>query len=468
MSNMYNWNVAELASACNGKIVKNYEKPLAGFSIDNRKIVNGNVFIAIKGENHDGHKFCNTAVASGASAIIVSTLPEKLEEINASVIYVEDTVKALQQIANYYRHSLKNTKFLAVTGSNGKTTTRSMIYHIISKYHKCQMTEGNFNNHIGLPLTILGIEPDCEYAILEMGMNHKGEITELCKIAEPDAVAINGIGPAHIGILGSMENIARAKAEIIESLKSESKIAIYPAYTDFTEIFKEAGKNCKTYSFGFDIENDFTIHKKELSDGINFSIEHCGKECDCKLNLDGEHNILNASAAISLCVALNCCSLNDACSSLADYKPVGARLEKIQRNGIDIYIDCYNANPASMTEAIKTLEKCKSPRIAVLGDMRELGDFSEKYHRQLGEQVAKAGIELLLCVGEETKYTISEAKKYGMNEQNAIKLNSDDETAELLKDNLKKDTTVLFKASRGIHLEKIIQKLWKDVKLDLH
>ena len=242
MCELYKWQPAELAKACEGKLVKNLNIEIQGFCIDNRKTKSGNAFVAIKGENHDGHKFCNTAVASGASAIIVSTLPEKLEEINASVIYVEDTIKALQQIANYYRHLLTNTKFLAVTGSNGKTTTRSMIYHIVSKFHKCHMTEGNFNNHIGLPLTILSIEPDCEYAILEMGMNHKGEIAELCKIAEPDAVVINSIGPAHIGILGSLENIARAKAEIIESLKSENKIAVYPAYTEFTEIFKEAGK----------------------------------------------------------------------------------------------------------------------------------------------------------------------------------------------------------------------------------
>ena len=156
------WTAKELATACSGKLVKETNKQLSGFAIDNRKVESGNVFVAIKGETHDGHKFCEAAIKAGASAIIVSSLHENILNENVSVIQVDDTLKALQKTANYYRHSLTDTKFLAVTGSNGKTTTRSMVFHILSKKYKCHMTEGNFNNHIGLPLTILSIDSDCE------------------------------------------------------------------------------------------------------------------------------------------------------------------------------------------------------------------------------------------------------------------------------------------------------------------
>lgn len=464
------WQVKEFADAVSGKIIKDNGKNISGFSIDSRKIIPGCMYIAIKGENHNGHKFCEPAAKSGASALLVSELSFDYEKSDISVILVEDTVLAMQKAANYYRNSLKNTVFIGVTGSNGKTTTRSMIHHLLSEDSLCSMTKGNFNNHIGLPLTLLETNPNSDYAIIEMGMNHRNEITELCKIANPDVAVISNVGPAHIGILGSLENIAKAKSEIIEGLKATESIAVFPSDTEFTHIFEQAGKKCKLVSFG---ESDSSVFKitdiASSADNTKFTLSWQGKKYECLLNVPGRHNAFNALAALALCASIAPQKIEKFIKRLESYEPVSARMEKINKDGITIILDCYNANPASMKEALRYLSDCSSDlKIAVIGDMRELGEVSEKYHRVLGKQASDASLDYLLCMGDDIKYTVEEAHKNGMPANRAIKLNSETETAELLRGKLQKGSTVLFKASRGMHFEKIVQQIWPDLGKNLH
>lgn len=459
------WTAKRLASACNGVLLRDSSIAVAGFSIDSRTIKPGNVFVAFKGENQDGHKYAAAAARAGASVLLISDELELTTLDSAAVIKVDDTLVALQAIAGEYR-SMLSSVFVAVTGSNGKTTTRSMVYHLLSEAHRCSATSGNFNNHIGLPLTVLRIDEDSEYSILEMGMNHQGEIRTLCKIAYPDAAVISNIGPAHIGILGSLENIARAKAEILELLQPE-QIAVVPGDTGFTDLFR-ASTRARLFTFGENPGNDYRLENLQMyTDSVAFEFVTPVGIKKCLLNLAGRHNAFNAAAALAACHLLGV-DLDVAIQRIASFAPVGARMEKVVIDGINILLDCYNANPASMEEALRYLAICPPQRIAVLGDMRELGEMSEELHRNLGCQAAAANPELLLCVGDDAAHIASAAREKGMPESSVISLNSNDKAAELLKERLRKGSTVLFKASRGMHFEKIVQQLWPDLGKDLH
>ncbi len=464
------WTVIELASAVKGAVLKDNGRKITGFAIDNRKVVLNNIFVAIKGENHDGHSFVLSAIEAGATAVLVSKDLKELENTEVSVIKVEDTLLALQMAAKYYRKALSNTRFLAITGSNGKTTTRAMVHHILSQRFKCSSTSGNLNNHIGMPLTILDVEADSQYAIIEMGMNHRGEIAQLCEICEPNGALINNIGPAHIGILGSMENIALAKAEVLASLK-EGQAGIFPKDTKHTKIFKEAGKNSQLISFGEDLDSDFRLSDIKATDArVDFVFESkkTGDKHRCTLNVQGRHNAYNGAAALALCCTLEPKHFEEFVESMASYKPVEARMELIVKGKTSIILDCYNANPASMEAALIYLDENTGGRkVAVIGDMRELGDLSEFYHRKLGRQVAESNIDLVLCLGDDVDYTVEEAVARGAAPDRIIKLNSEEETADLLKEELQQETVVLFKASRGLHLEKVVQRVWPDIEKSL-
>ena len=449
-----------LAEKCSGRVVKPASVDITGISIDTRTLKPGNLYVALKGETHDGHTFVGAAVKAGAAAILVSSLPETDIPAETGVIQVADTLAALQAIAAARRNELRSF-FIGVTGSNGKTTTRSMVHHILSEGNICSATTGNLNNHIGLPLTIMAIAEDSQYSILEMGMNHSGEIRDLCRIARPDAALISNIGPAHIGILGSLENIARAKAEILEQLDA-GKTAVVPGDTDFTDIFRAAGR-ANLITFGEKPENDYRISDLQMqADSIAFKLQTRSGQTvpsePCR-----PPQCFNATAALTLCHQLGC-DLDRAIARIATFAPVGARMERVQIDGLTVLLDCYNANPGSMQEALRYLAICSSPRIAVLGDMRELGELSESLHRQLGIQAAEAAPDLLICVVSDAAHIASAARDKGLAETRVISLNSGDAAAELLRERLQKGSTVLFKASRGMHFEKIVQKLWPQLE----
>ncbi len=460
----FNWSLAKILEATQGDLLSDSSPLITGFSTDTRTIEKNNVFIALTGDNFDGHKFIETAVQKKSSVLILSSAPQKLPE-NTSVILVKDTLKALQDVAGYYRDQHSAT-FIGVTGSNGKTTTKEMLLHIFSKKLKTFATKGNLNNHIGLPLTILSTPFDTEIAIIEMGMNHLGEIKRLCEIAKPQISIITNIGPAHIGILGNLENIAKAKSEILEKLPENGK-AIIPADSEFCNFLKQTSQ-AKTITVGFTAESDFKLSnvKMDLS-GINFSINTEDKNFSCQLSVLGKHNALNASIAIATASATNF-DPAEAAEHLSSFKQVQARMEAHEKDGINVLVDCYNANSSSMKEALNFLGICPKRKIAVLGDMRELGDKSEELHREIGKAVSENKIDLLITVGNEAKFIAKEAILNKMSETNVISLNSNAQAAEYLVGKLKKSDTILFKASRGMHFEQIIQSIWPDLGKELH
>lgn len=460
-----NYTAKQIAEICNGELIKNNDIPIKKVCIDSRKVEKGDLFVALIGENHDAHKFIPSVIQNGAAALLVSS--DNIGEVgDAAVIKVSDTLVALQLLAKAKRKDLKSY-FVAVTGSNGKTTTRSMITHILSGFDKCSTTTGNLNNHIGLPLTILGIDSDSKYSVLEMGMNHPGEIRALVNIATPDAAVISNVGPAHIGILGSLENIAKAKSEILEQLKPGSP-AVLPGDSEYIDLLKKVASNANFSTFGEKEGNDYRITNLNMkTESIDFILETPVGNKKVELNLAGHHNAFNAAAALTLCHKIGC-DLDKSIERLKSFVPVGARMERVNRDGVEILLDCYNANPASMQEALRYLSICNGHKIAVLGDMRELGSMSDELHRKLGQQAAVSGLDLLVCVGEAVKNTVDAAIDNGMNPNSVILVNSCEDTADLLKGQMKKGVTVLFKASRGLHFEKIVHALWPDLKMDLH
>ncbi|KAF1082833.1 MAG: UDP-N-acetylmuramoyl-tripeptide--D-alanyl-D-alanine ligase [Candidatus Rifleibacterium amylolyticum] len=461
-----NWTARQIALACEGELLHDSSQPISGFSIDTRTIQAGNLFVALKGENQDGHLYAAKAADAGAAALLISdtTAVTGLAD-KAAVIKVADTLAGLQKIAQNRRSQLQS-KVIGVTGSNGKTTTRAMLQHLLTSVATCSATSGNLNNHIGLPLTILGLDKSADYAVLEMGMNHQGEIRDLCRIARPDAALISNIGPAHIGILGSLKNIALAKAEILENL-SENQTAVVPGDTEFSELLRQATR-ARLYYFGEGENNDYRISDLQMSvEGVSFSLTAPECHCNCRLQLAGRHNAFNAAAALALFHQLGH-DLQKGCQLLESFAPVGARMERVEIDGINILLDCYNANPGSMSEALRFLTVCPAPRIAVLGDMRELGDMSVSMHRQLGVQAAESSPELLVCVGADAAHIAAAARENGMAETSVIALSTNAEAAEILKDKLIKGSTVLFKASRGMHFETIVRSLWPGLGKDLH
>jgi UDP-N-acetylmuramoyl-tripeptide--D-alanyl-D-alanine ligase len=467
------WTAIELANAVGGTLLRDNGIKIEGFAIDNRRVSLNNIFVAIKGENHDGHAFAAKAVEAGACALLVSCELDALkglEDAAISVIKVEDTIVALQKAATYYRSTLNKTRFIAVTGSNGKTTTRAMIHHILSQKFKCCVTSGNLNNHIGMPLTILEVENDSDYAIIEMGMNHTGEIAELCRICAPDAAVINSLGPAHIGILGNMENIARAKAEILAGLEKGS-LGIFPKDTEFTEIFEEAGCESRLRTFGESEDSDFCLADIcTMEARVEFTFEEVitQRQGRVVLPVQGRHNAYNAAAALAVCCSLEGQFFHEFVDALGTYRAVEARMELVKKGDVSVVLDCYNANPASMAAALDYMAASQvGRRLAVLGDMRELGALSEFYHRQLGRQVAAAGLDLVLCLGAEMGYAVDEAVAQGLGAEKIIKLSSEAETADLLKEELHGEAIVLFKASRGMRLERVVQRVWPDIEKSL-
>lgn len=455
----------QIAKICSGKLTCSRESQITGISTDTRTIKPGDLFVALKGHNFDGHNFIDKAINAGAAAIIYSDDTElHTQECQSSMIRVKDCLAALQQLATFYR-SKSHAFFIGVTGSNGKTTTREMLYYLLSNEANCHSTKGNLNNHIGLPLTLLGTDPEAKFAVIEMGMNHAGEIRHLCQIAKPDAALISNIGPAHIGILKSLTNIAKAKAEVLEQLQAH-QFAVIPGDTEFTELFHQS-TSARLFTFGTKPHNTYRITDiRESTDSVAFSLSFNEQSHHCLLALSGAHNAFNAVAALAVYNQLGH-DLEKGIKRLSQFKPVSARMEKHSIDGINIIVDCYNANPGSMLVALQHLHICPPGRVAVLGDMRELGELSIEMHKNIGTEAAKLGIELLVCVGADATHMASAAIASGMHEDSVIALSSNDEAAELLSKRLKKGSTILFKASRGMHFETILRKLWPGMAKDL-
>ena len=447
-------DLKEIVKACNGEVLQgDINIEVEKFSIDTRNLEQGSIYIAIKGETTDGHNYISNAFENGAIGVITEVFEEDFPK-GKIIIKVKDSLKALQDIAKYKR-DLFDIPVVAVTGSVGKTSTKEMITSVLSEKFNVLKTEGNYNNHLGVPLTLLRLEKEHTAAVIEMGMNHKGEISVLTKIAKPTIATITNVGTAHIGLLGSRENILSAKLEILEGLQENGKLIIN---NDNDMLYKwNLENNLKNIiTYGINNESNYLAYNIEnYSDKSIFEIE--GKTV--QVPVAGEHFIYNSLCAYAIGKNLGM-DENSIIKGIQKLDDNSKRMQ-IQENkklGITILNDCYNASYDSMKASLEVLKNMGNTRkIAVLGDMLELGDFSEELHRKVGEEVAKNKIDVLITIGDLSIDIYNEAKEKGVKE--VFKCKNNEEGIELITKILKKEDIILFKASNRMNFGEIIKKI---------
>ena len=430
------------------------------FSKDTRTIQKGDIYIGIKGEKFDGNEFWKQALDNGAEAVIIQDIEitevEKERYSNKIIIKVEDTLKALYEIAKYKR-SLYDIPVIAVTGSVGKTSTKDVIASVVSSKYKTLKTEGNNNNNIGLPLTILKLK-DHEAMVIEMGMNHFGEISLLTDIARPTLAVITNIGTSHIGNLGSRENILKAKLEILEGM-IVPKIIINND-NDLLHKWYEKNKNkIEIHTFGIQNESELTAKDIKLKEeSSEFLAKSPSGLVKINVPVGGEHFVYNALCAIEVGHILGITDDNIK-EGIEKFELTKKRMDiKKLANGAILINDAYNASYESMKASLNFLARHTGKRkIAVLGDMFELGEYTEELHRNVGKEVVKNGIDILICSGENSKYIIEEAKK--SKNLKIYFMNNNEQIVEKLTQELRNGDVVLVKASNGMKFFEICQKL---------
>jgi len=458
--------IKDIIKVCNGKLIcGNEEDVCIDFSKDTRTIQENDVYVGIKGENFDGNTLYLDAFEKGAKACILQGIEIDKETIekykNKSIIIVDDTIKALQEIAKFKR-SLYNIPVVAITGSVGKTSTKDIIASVVGEQYKVLKTQGNLNNHIGVPLTILSLK-EHEALVVEMGMNNAGELTVLSKIAQPDIAVITNVGTAHIGNLGSRENILKAKLEILNGLKENGTLIINND-NDMLNAWKtEYNGNVKIVTYGIENTSDFKASDIKLNENSSeFSLEsQIDNNEKIMVPVGGMHFVYNALSAIAVGEQLNI-PIEKIKNGIANFELTKSRMELIKlENEITVVNDCYNANYDSMKASIEYLAKTNSTRkIAILGDMLELGDFSNELHAKVGEEVAKNKIDILITVGEMGKVIANAAKQA----DDGIEVYSfDNNQSAITKINeLKKSgDTILIKASNGMKFKEIVEGIIK-------
>lgn len=444
-------NVKEVLAATKGRLLSGKEDfEIIGFSQDSRQVSEGMMYIPIIGERFDGHDFIESAFANGASAIITE---RDIEIAGKIVIKVENTLTALQDMARYLR-SNRDVTVVGITGSVGKTSTRDMVYSVIKQQYKTLKTEGNYNNNIGLPLTILRLK-DEQVMVLEMGMNHLKEMEELSLIALPDISAITNVGTAHIGELGSRENILKAKLEIIAGMKDGSTLVIN---NDNDMLQTVALSNLDVVKAAVENNADFKAYDVVLKDDRSeFKLDHGGKTYLVEVPVPGNHFILNALVAIAIGIKLNI-SIDKCIQGIKEFELTKKRMDVITlKNNITLIDGTYNASEDSMKSSIDVLATYQNRKIAVLADMLELGEFSEQLHRNVGRYVANKKIDLLIVVGNEAKYIEDEAKKAGMN--NIYYCQDNEEVINCLENKIHNNDVILLKGSNGMNLKDVVAKM---------
>ncbi|MDD5136463.1 MAG: UDP-N-acetylmuramoyl-tripeptide--D-alanyl-D-alanine ligase, partial [Candidatus Omnitrophica bacterium] len=397
-------------------------------STDSRTISKGGLFIALKGDNFDGNDFADEVLRKGACGAVVSVSGLRSAVSGKVIIRVKDTTRALQEIAAYHRGKFR-IPVVCVTGSNGKTTVKDMIWHLLSGKYDVLRNEGTKNNHIGVPQTLLKLNSEHDICVLELGTNHKGEIALLAGIARPTIAVFTNIGPSHLEFLGGLEGVFEAKKELLRYLDRKSGLVILNGDDRF--LSKIRGGKFKAVRYGFNDPND--LRAETFGSGSGKNIFVVNNRMIFELGLFGRHNIYNALAAIAVTLNFGI-SHKEIRERLLSYKGAGMRLELHKVRGIDILNDSYNSNPLSMTQALEVVRYYPArARWVVTGDMLELGRDSERFHRMVGESVAKSGIEGLVTFGELSKHTLSQARSGGMRQDRLWHCSTHDEIAELLR-----------------------------------
>jgi UDP-N-acetylmuramoyl-tripeptide--D-alanyl-D-alanine ligase len=459
--------IEKIIKATGGELLTQESMTFYGVSIDTRTIKERDLFFAIRGDRFDGHDFLEDALAKGGGAV-VDTKPGKLPQ-GKVLIYVGDTLRSLQDLAHYLREE-RDIPVVAVTGSNGKTTTKEMLYSILSKKYKTLKNEGNLNNHIGLPLSLMKLDPADEMIVLEMGMNASGEIRKLCEIARPSHGVITNIGAAHLGMLGSYEAVRAAKLEIVDGL---SVVAVNADDMFLMQGLNEISDfNGQTITFALKKTNhDGTSHNanvtagdlKPTDEGTDFELEYAGKDpVRISLRVHGLFNIYNALAAAAVSLSLGM-DMEDIKAGLEDYSAFPMRFEITKKNDITIINDSYNANLSSTRESILELVRLGSGgrKVAVLGDMLELGEFADASHREVGRTIVDMGIDIFIAVGEKMGLAAGECiNSRGINKFPDVYCFNDAESAgREISGIVHQRDTILIKGSRSMKMEKVIKDM---------
>lgn len=456
--------IKDIIEQANGKLIYgNVNMICSNFSKDTRQINPGDVYLGIKGEKFNGSEFYEEALKKGASICIVQEVDIKKEIIekykNCAIIMVNDVVKCIQKLAKYKR-SLYNIPVVAITGSVGKTSTKDIIANVLAKKYKVLKTEGNYNNEIGLPLTVLKLK-DHTAMVLEMGMNSLGEISLLTNIAKPTTCVITNIGTSHIGKLGSRENILKAKLEILEGLQKHGTIVINND-NDLLHDWYENNKNSysiKTY--GINENSNFMATNIMLNqEKSNYSLQSNKKSEIIDVPVAGKHFIYNSLCAICVGDIYNI-PIKEISNAISNFKLTKKRMDILEKaNGVKIINDCYNASYESMKVALECLAKMDAPRkIAVLGDMFELGEYTKELHSKVGEEVVKNNVDILITVGENSKEIGKEAIRQGFNKTNIFITEDANNATKKLKELLKTNDIILIKASNGMKLDSIAENI---------
>ncbi|HWB86739.1 MAG TPA: UDP-N-acetylmuramoyl-tripeptide--D-alanyl-D-alanine ligase [Bryobacteraceae bacterium] len=421
--------------------------PVSGWSVDTRTQNRGDVYFALHGPNHDGHTFVAAAVEKGAAAVVV----ERTAGV-ASELVVNDTLRALQELAEWARRRWNGT-VVGVTGSAGKTTTKDAIAHLLAVSMPVGRTVGNLNNHVGIPLSILRLPDGCKAAVLEMGMNHAGEIRDLARIARPNIGVVTNVGYAHVENFDSIEGVAAAKRELIEALPATGTAVLNaddPRVLGFCE--SHAGPSL---TFGFSEQADVRAECVEYrEEGTRFR----AAGVDFETKLVGRHGVMNLLAALAVARVFDIAPdrLREAVRTFSTGKMRGERLE---HEGIAIWNDCYNSNPEAARSMLDVLRATPAKRrIAVLGEMLELGQSAEDLHRQVGRYAAGQGIDFLIGVRGNARAMIDAAVGAGLPESAAHFFEDSTEAGEFLRHLAQRGDAVLFKGSRGVQVERALER----------
>ena len=454
-------NTEFILKSTGGNLISgNPDTEFNGITIDSRRVKENDLFIALKGDNHDGHDFIGEAFENGASGAIIEKTSESSTDYNTkNLIKVSSTIFALGRIANAWRNKFPNLKVICITGSNGKTTTKEMTYSILSVKNKTLKNTGNLNNQIGLPLTLLKLDKEHSICVSEIGMNDFGEIRYLTDMAEPDIGAITNIGRAHLEKLITLEGVAKAKGELVENFNKDNTFIVNLDDKHLAALSKNI--DCRQISFSLN-NKTADIHAENITcddlESIKFDLVIKDDSAPIMIKGMGKHNVMNALCASGIANSLGY-SLDDIKIGFENYKPVNMRLEVIETpQGFKIINDSYNANPDSMSSALKELSSLKDENktIAVLGDMLELGENSSLEHENIGKYIKTLEIDMVITYGNLSK----NINKSLEGEIKNLHVDTHEQAAQKLVEIAGTSDIVLLKGSRGMQMENTIKYLF--------
>ncbi len=436
-------------AAAIGSGVRPPEIVARGWSVDSRTIEPDEVFFALRGPNHDGHRYVAQAIEKGAAAAVV----EQPVEANGNLLPVRDTLVSLQTLATWARRRWAGT-VIAVTGSAGKTTTKDIIAHLLGTRLRAGKSSGNLNNHVGLPLSILRLPDECEVAVVEMGMNHAGEIRRLAEIAEPEIGVVTNIGYAHVESFGSIEGVAEAKRELIESLPAQGTAVLNADDERVKRFGAPHGGAVVTFGFGEDADVR-AVNFMPAARGGRFEVPGEGV---FETRLEGRHAVSNILAAMAVARVFGI-RPGELRGAVASFESGAMRGRRFVHEGMTIFDDCYNSNPEAVEVMITTLRDTPARRrIAVLGEMLELGRLTEPLHQKIGRQVAACGVDVLVGIRGAARQMADAAVLAGLPASAAYFFSEPEEAGDLVRKLARAGDVILFKGSRGTQVERALKR----------